>query len=100
MDGVLTARTEALAGFDPIALRVPTSGELDGWRQRLDEPRGIVTGHAGQLLVGPHDPDGIETRLYASETPRTGTETGNDHVHYACRRVTRPVCLVMHTEAW
>jgi hypothetical protein len=40
------------------------------WRQRLDalgeSHGGIVTGHGGgSVLVGLHDPDGIEIRLYA-----------------------------------
>ncbi len=31
--------------------------------------RGVVTGHrGGAVLVGLHDPDGIEIRLYADET--------------------------------
>jgi catechol 2,3-dioxygenase-like lactoylglutathione lyase family enzyme len=58
----------ALAGFDPLALRVPTPAALDAWQQRLEdlgEPCGrIVTGHAGRVLVGLRDPDGIEVRLY------------------------------------
>jgi catechol 2,3-dioxygenase-like lactoylglutathione lyase family enzyme len=61
-------RAAAMAGFDPVALRVPTTQALKAWQQRLDdlgEPHGgIVTGHAGSVLVGLHDPDGIEIRLY------------------------------------
>jgi catechol 2,3-dioxygenase-like lactoylglutathione lyase family enzyme len=61
-------RTAALAGFDPVALCVPTEQALKAWRQRLDDlgesHGGIVTGHAGSVLVGLHDPDGIEIRLY------------------------------------
>jgi catechol 2,3-dioxygenase-like lactoylglutathione lyase family enzyme len=61
-------RTAAMAGFDPVALCVPTVQALKAWQQRLDdlgEPHGgIVTGHAGSVLVGLHDPDGIEIRLY------------------------------------
>jgi catechol 2,3-dioxygenase-like lactoylglutathione lyase family enzyme len=61
-------RAAALAGFGPLALRVPTQAALDAWLQRLEdlgEPHGgIVTGHAGRVLVGLHDPDGIEVRLY------------------------------------
>ena len=49
-------RAAALAGFDPLALRVPTPAALDAWQQRLEdlgEPYGgIVTGHAGRVLVG------------------------------------------------
>jgi hypothetical protein len=33
---------------------------------------GIVTGHASQVLVGLHDPDGIEIRLYTPETVAEG----------------------------
>ena len=61
-------RAAAMAGFDPVALRVPTAQALKAWQQRLDdlgEPHGgIVTGHAGSVLVGLHDPDGLEIRLY------------------------------------
>ena len=64
------ARAAALAGFDAIALRVPTRAEIDDWRVRLDtlgEPHGgVVTGHrGGSVLVGLHTPDGTEIRLYA-----------------------------------
>ncbi len=61
-------RTAAMSGFDPVALCVPTMQALKAWQQRLDdlgEPHGgIVTGHAGSVLVGLHDPDGTEIRLY------------------------------------
>jgi catechol 2,3-dioxygenase-like lactoylglutathione lyase family enzyme len=64
------ARAAALAGFDPIALAVPTRDAVQAWRRRLDElgqPHGgVVTGHrGGSVLIGLHDPDGIEIRLYA-----------------------------------
>jgi catechol 2,3-dioxygenase-like lactoylglutathione lyase family enzyme len=64
-------RAEALAGFDPIALEVPKRDDVEGWRARLDdlgEPHGgVVPGHqGGSVLVGLHDPDGIEIRLYAA----------------------------------
>jgi catechol 2,3-dioxygenase-like lactoylglutathione lyase family enzyme len=63
-------RAAALSGFDPIALAVPTRADVETWRQRLDDPGqphgGIITGHkGGSVLVGLHDPDGIEIRLYA-----------------------------------
>jgi catechol 2,3-dioxygenase-like lactoylglutathione lyase family enzyme len=62
------ARAAAMAGFDPIALLVPTRDELSAWEQRLNDLRephgGIITGHAGWVIVGLHDPDGIEIRLY------------------------------------
>ena len=61
-------RAAALSGFDPVALCVPNQAALDAWQQRLEdlgEPHGgIVTGHAGRVLVGLRDPDGIEVRLY------------------------------------
>ena len=43
---------------------------MHAWKARLDEAGaphgGIVTGHrGGAVLVGLHDPDGIEIRLYA-----------------------------------
>jgi catechol 2,3-dioxygenase-like lactoylglutathione lyase family enzyme len=64
------ARAEAMAGFDALALRVPARDDVQAWRRRLDEldqPHGgVVTGHnGGSVLVGLHDPDGIEIRLYA-----------------------------------
>lgn len=64
------ARARAVAGFDLIALAVPTRDAVQGWRRRLEElgqPHGgVVTGHrGGSVLVGLHDPDGIEIRLYA-----------------------------------
>lgn len=64
-------RVAALAGFDPVALCVPAGDALRAWQRRLDElgePHGgIVTGHVGSVLVGLHDPDGIEIRLYQPE---------------------------------
>lgn len=64
-------RAAALAGFDPVALGVPARADLEEWQRRLDElgePHGgIVTGHAGSVLVGLHDPDGIEVRLYTMD---------------------------------
>lgn len=62
------ARAAALAGFDPVALCVPARADLEAWRRRLDElgesHGGIVSGHAGSVIVGLRDPDGIEVRLY------------------------------------
>ena len=63
-------RAAALSGFDPVALAVPARADVQTWRAHLDElgePHGgIVTGHqGGSVLVGLHDPDGIEIRLYA-----------------------------------
>ena len=65
-------RAAALAGFDPVAIGVPTGSEVTAWRERLDElgvaHGGIVSGHFGaSVLVGLHDPDGIEIRLYARD---------------------------------
>ncbi|BCY08248.1 VOC family protein [Actinoplanes sp. L3-i22] len=64
------ARAAGLAGFDLVALRVPTRDAVQGWSRRLTEigqPHGgVVTGHdGGSVLIGLHDPDGIEIRLYA-----------------------------------
>ena len=63
-------RAKALSGFDALALRVPAREDVAAWRAALDgsgEPHGgLVTGHrGGSVLVGLHDPDGIEIRLYA-----------------------------------
>ena len=63
-------RAAALAGFDPIALEVPKRDDVEAWAGRLDDlgqaHGGVVTGHkGGSVLVGLHDPDGIEVRLYA-----------------------------------
>jgi catechol 2,3-dioxygenase-like lactoylglutathione lyase family enzyme len=75
------ARAAALAGFDPIALCVPTREGLDAWLRHLDElgePHGgIVSGHVGWVLVGLHDPDGIEIRLY---TPNDTTQGGHNEL--------------------
>lgn len=64
------ARAAALSGFDAMALRAPTRADVMQWRtclDDLDEPHGgVVTGHkGGSVLVGLHDPDGVEIRLYA-----------------------------------
>ena len=64
------ARALALSGFDAMALLVPTRDDVRHWEAALDrigEPHGgLVTGHhGGTVLVGLHDPDGIEIRLYA-----------------------------------
>jgi catechol 2,3-dioxygenase-like lactoylglutathione lyase family enzyme len=63
-------RAKALSGFDALALLVPTREDVHAWKARLDEAGephgGIVTGHGGgAVLIGLHDPDGIEIRLYA-----------------------------------
>ncbi|MPZ85506.1 MAG: VOC family protein [Actinophytocola sp.] len=61
-------RAKAMAGFDPIAIGVPSVPDLEEWRAHLtslgEAHGGIVTGHVGSVLVGLHDPDGIEVRLY------------------------------------
>jgi len=71
-------RAAALAGFDPVALAVSTRSELDAWVAHLDEQGvdhgPIMNGHIG-WVVGFHDPDGIEVRLYTLERP-----TGNEDV--------------------
>lgn len=63
-------RARALSGFDVVALLVPSRDDVQRWSARLDElgePHGgLVPGHnGGAVLVGLHDPDGIEIRLYA-----------------------------------
>lgn len=63
-------RALALSGFDAVALLVPTRDDVRRWSTRLDdlgEPHGgLVPGHnGGAVLIGLHDPDGIEIRLYA-----------------------------------
>jgi catechol 2,3-dioxygenase-like lactoylglutathione lyase family enzyme len=63
-------RAAALSGFDLVALGVPTRDGVRAWADHLDslqQPHGgIVTGHGGgAVLIGLHDPDGIEIRLYA-----------------------------------
>jgi catechol 2,3-dioxygenase-like lactoylglutathione lyase family enzyme len=71
-------RAAALAGFDPVALQVPTQAALDAWQRRLDdlgEPHaGIVTGRVGLVLVGLHDPDGIEVRFYLNTDVGRGAD--------------------------
>jgi catechol 2,3-dioxygenase-like lactoylglutathione lyase family enzyme len=64
------ARAAALSGFDAMALLVPARDDVKRWCARLDDldesHGGVVTGHnGGSVLVGLHDPDGIEIRLYA-----------------------------------
>jgi catechol 2,3-dioxygenase-like lactoylglutathione lyase family enzyme len=64
------ARARALSGFDAVALLVPTRDDVRHWEAALDRMGethgGLVTGHkGGTVLVGLHDPDGIEIRLYA-----------------------------------
>jgi len=64
-------RAAALAGFDLVALGVPTRDGVHAWAEHLaavgEQHGGIVTGHhGGAVLVGLHDPDGIEIRLYAA----------------------------------
>ncbi len=62
-------RARILAGFDAVALLVPTRDDVQRWSARLDdlgEPHDLVEGHhGGSVVVGLHDPDGIEIRLYA-----------------------------------
>jgi catechol-2,3-dioxygenase len=63
-------RATALAGFDLMAIAVPTRADVQTWVDHLDsigeQHGGVVTGHnGGAVLVGLHDPDGIEIRLYA-----------------------------------
>jgi catechol 2,3-dioxygenase-like lactoylglutathione lyase family enzyme len=64
-------RAKALAGFDPVAIGIPTRADLDEWRDKLtslgEQHDGIIEGHAGSVLVGLHDPDGIEVRLYTED---------------------------------
>ncbi|MDT7800783.1 MAG: hypothetical protein QOI78_4216 [Actinomycetota bacterium] len=65
------ARAKALSGFDALALLVPTRADVETWKAALDEAGephgGVMTGHGGgKVLVGLHDPDGIEIRLYAN----------------------------------
>ena len=70
-------RAASIAGFDPVALCVPALDALQAWKQRLDdlgEPHGgIVAGHAGSVIFGLHDPDGIEIAPIAG----TGTDYGH-----------------------
>jgi catechol 2,3-dioxygenase-like lactoylglutathione lyase family enzyme len=64
------ARAAALSGFDLIALGVATRDGVHAWADHLaainQKHGGIIPGHrGGAVLVGLHDPDGIELRLYA-----------------------------------
>ena len=63
-------RAAALAGFDLVAIGVPTRDGVQAWADRVaaigQQHGGIVPGHrGGSVLIGLHDPDGIEIRLYA-----------------------------------
>lgn len=69
-------RAAAWDGFDALAVAVPTRADLEQWADHLGslgEPsEGIVRGHEGWVLVGLHDPDGIEIRLYTEERREGG----------------------------
>ena len=62
-------RARALSGFDPVALLATTRDDVQRWSATLDdlgEAHEVVQGHrGGAVLVGLHDPDGIEIRIYA-----------------------------------
>lgn len=66
-------RAQALAGYDPVALGVGTRAELEEWDRRLEElgiaHRPIREASIGWIIMGIHDPDGIEVRLYTFERP-------------------------------
>jgi catechol-2,3-dioxygenase len=58
----------------PIAIGIPTRADLEQWRDELaalgEQHEGIIAGHAGSVLVGLHDPDGIEIRMYTLDSAR------------------------------
>jgi catechol 2,3-dioxygenase-like lactoylglutathione lyase family enzyme len=60
-----------LRGFDPVSLAVGTRDDLRDWCAHLDalgeSHGGVQTGHQGWVVVGLHDPDGLEVRLYTRE---------------------------------
>lgn len=64
------ARAHAMAGYDPFAILVESREDLDSWVQRLDA-LGIdhwpVTMGALGWLIGFHDPDGLQLKLYTHE---------------------------------
>ncbi|HEY7593645.1 MAG TPA: VOC family protein [Actinophytocola sp.] len=64
-------RAKALAGFDPLAIGVPSLADLEAWRDHLaslgEKHDGIVERPDGHVLLGLHDPDGIEIRLYTAD---------------------------------
>ncbi|MDP8930004.1 MAG: VOC family protein [Actinomycetota bacterium] len=74
-------RAACLAGFDPLALAVTSAEELQAHQKLLhsqgQEPGEIVQGHRGMVLVGTHNIDGLEIRLYADQQPN-GT-IGHSH---------------------
>ncbi len=77
-----TARPRSRSGTTPrapppspastlVALGVPTRDGVHAWVDHLSaidqKHGGLVTGHhGGTVLVGLHDPGGIEIRLYAT----------------------------------
>jgi len=69
-------RVAAMKGFDPLAMGVSTREELERWRDQFDglgeHHGGIVQGHQGWALIGLHDPDGTEIRLYTLERHDNG----------------------------
>jgi catechol 2,3-dioxygenase-like lactoylglutathione lyase family enzyme len=72
-------QAQALAGFDPYAVLVPTRRDLDDVLERLDDlgvaHTPVITASLG-WLVRVADPDGIELRFYTEETHApTGAHT-------------------------
>jgi hypothetical protein len=69
-----------LEDFDPVALAVTTRAEREAWLDHLDaegiKHGPVMDGRIGWVM-GFHDPDGIEVRLYTlgDATMRT-TEEG------------------------
>jgi catechol 2,3-dioxygenase-like lactoylglutathione lyase family enzyme len=62
-------RAHALAGFDALALAVTGGDDIRRAAASLEQrgiPHRLVTGSDGtDALVGIHDPDGIEVRIFA-----------------------------------
>jgi len=74
-------RAAGLRGFDLVALGVPTREGAHAWAEHLtaldQKHGGLVTGHnGGTVLVGLHDPDGIEMRPRAHRTDVRGRPHG------------------------
>jgi catechol 2,3-dioxygenase-like lactoylglutathione lyase family enzyme len=64
-------RAAALKGFAPVSLNAATRGALDAWCRRLERlgesHGGVHPAYYGHVLVGLHDPDGIEIRIYTED---------------------------------
>ncbi|RJQ81573.1 VOC family protein [Pseudonocardiaceae bacterium YIM PH 21723] len=69
------ATAAGLSGFDPICFAIADRAAAEGWVDRLDD-LGVDHSSVGQgsqgWVVRVQDPDGIEIRLYSTDSPYSG----------------------------